>query len=150
MGHTSATLLVHLIFSTKQRRSSISADIREDLRAYMGGIVREMNGSALAINGTADHVHLLVRIPPVCSIAEVVRVVKTNSSRWVHQKWPSRRQFGWQTGYGVFSVSESSVTAVEKYIAEQEEHHRRRSFQEEFVQFLKRNKISYDERYIWQ
>lgn len=149
MGHTSANVLVHLIFSTKQRMPLISSEIREDLRAYMGGIVREMKGIALAINGTADHVHLLVRIVPVCSVADLVRVVKTNSSRWVHEKWPQRHRFGWQTGYGAFSVSESNVIAVEKYIAEQEEHHKRHSFQEEFVGFLKKNKISYDERYIW-
>ena len=113
----------------------------------MGGIVREIRGAALIVNGTADHVHMLVRIRPAQSAAEVARVVKANSSRWAREKWKTK--FAWQTGYGVFSVSESNVEAVSKYTATQEEHHRTRSFQEEYVAFLKKNKISYDERYIW-
>ena len=90
---------------------------------------------------------MLVRIRPSQSTAEVVRLVKTNSSRWIHEKWGTG--FAWQAGYGVFSVSESVVEAVTQYIATQEEHHKRHSFQEEFVAFLKKNKIPYDERYIW-
>jgi putative transposase len=136
-----------MIFSTQGRRPLIKSDFRADLFAYLGGIIREMNGTALIINGTSDHVHLLVRIRPAHSPAEIARVVKSNSSRWVHEKWDSR--FAWQSGYGVFSVSESSVAAVTKYIARQEEHHRRHSFEEEFVAFLKKNNVAYDERYIW-
>ena len=125
----------------------IKPDFSADLFAYLGGIIREMDGTALIINGTTDHVHMLVRIRPAQSSAQIVRVVKANSSRWVHEKWS--REFGWQTGYGVFSVSESNVVAVTKYIAEQKEHHRKQSFQEEFVAFLKRNNVAYDERYLW-
>ncbi len=147
MSHTSGNILLHLIFSTKGRRPLIKPDFRADLFAYLGGIIREMQGTALIINGTADHVHMLIRIRPVHSAAEVTRVVKTNSSRWIHEKWCA--EFAWQTGYGVFSVSESSVAAVTKYIAEQEEHHKKHSFQEEFVAFLKKNHVAYDERYIW-
>jgi len=106
-----------------------------------------MQGTALIVNGMADHVHMLVRIRPVHSPAEIARVVKANSSKWVREKWS--REFGWQTGYGVFSVSESNVRAVTKYIAEQEEHHKKHSFQEEFLAFLKKNHVEYDERYIW-
>ncbi len=106
-----------------------------------------MNGAALIVNGTADHVHMLVGIRPTHSAAEIVRVIKANSSKWVRAKWSSR--FAWQTGYGVFSVSESHVGAVEKYIANQEKHHQKKSFQEEFVEFLKRNSVSYDEKYLW-
>jgi putative transposase len=102
----------------------------------------------LIVNGTCDHVHMLLRVRPIHSAAEIMRVMKTNSSRWVREKFDPK--FAWQTGYGVFSVSESSVKAVTKYIAEQEEHHRKHSFQEEFVAFLKKNRIEYDERYIWQ
>jgi putative transposase len=102
----------------------------------------------LAIGGTNDHVHVLMRLPQDASVADVVRVVKTNSSRWIHEKWPERAAFSWQTGYGAFSVSESSAEAVIKYIFEQPIHHRRRSFQEEFVAFLKKNGIEYDERYV--
>ena len=106
-----------------------------------------MSGVALIINGTTDHVHMLVRIRPAQSAAEIARVVKTNSSRWIHEKWSS--DFAWQTGYGVFSVSESNVASVTKYIACQEEHHRTHSFQDEFLAFLKKNGIAYDDKYIW-
>jgi putative transposase len=147
MSHTSGNILLHMIFSTRGRRPLITSDFRADLFAYLGGIIREMNGTALIVNGTTDHVHMLVRIRPAQSPPQIVRVVKANSSRWVHEKWNS--EFAWQTGYGVFSVSESNVAAVTKYIAEQEEHHREHSFQEEFVAFLKKNNVAYDERYIW-
>ena len=147
MSHTSGNILLHLIFSTHGRRPLIKSDFRGDLFAYLGGIIREMDGTALIVNGTADHVHMLVRIRPAQSSAQIARVVKANSSRWVHEKWSPK--FAWQTGYGVFSVSESNVAAVTKYIAEQEEHHRRHSFREEFVAFLKKNNVAYDERYIW-
>jgi len=147
MSHTSGNVLLHFIFSTQGRRPLIETDFRADLFSYLGGIIREMRGTALIINGTADHVHMLLRIRPVHSSAEIARVVKANSSRWVHEKWDS--EFAWQTGYGVFSVSESNVAAVTKYIAEQEAHHQKDSFQEEFVAFLKKNNVVYDERYIW-
>ena len=140
MSHTSGNILLHMIFSTHGRRPLIKSDFRADLFAYLGGIIREMDG-------TADHVHMLVRIRPAQSSAQITRVVKANSSRWVHEKWDSK--FAWQTGYGVFSVSESNVAAVKKYIAGQQEHHQKHSFQEEFVAFLKKNNIAYDERYIW-
>jgi REP-associated tyrosine transposase len=139
--------LLHFIFSTQGRRPLIKADFRTDLFAYIGGIIREMDGTAVIVNGTADHVHMLVRARPAHSPADIVRVAKANSSRWVHEKWES--DFAWQTGYGVFSVSESNVESVTKYIAEQEEHHRKHSFQEEYLGFLKKNNVAYDERYIW-
>ena len=149
MGHTASNILVHSIFSTKLRAPLITADIADDLRSYIGGIIREMGGRALAINGVSDHIHMLVRVPPARSIAELMRVVKTNSSKWVHEKWPERASFAWQSGYGAFSVSESNIAAVEEYIAQQESHHKKQSFQEEFLAFLKKNNIAYDERYIW-
>jgi putative transposase len=147
LSHTSGNILLHFIFSTWGRRPLIKVEFRGDLFAYLGGIVRERNGVALIVNGTADHVHMLLRIRPVRSAAEIVRVVKANSSKWVREKWS--REFAWQTGYGVFSVSESNVSAVTKYIAGQEEHHKKQSFQEEYVAFLKKNHVEYDERYIW-
>ena len=147
MSHTSGNILLHIIFSTHGRRPLIKPDFCSDLFAYLAGIIRQMHGTALIINGTADHVHMLIRIRPARSAAEVGRVVKANSSRWVHEKWDPR--FSWQTGYGVFSVSESNVDAVTKYIAGQEEHHQKHSFQDEFVAFLKKNNVAYDERYIW-
>jgi putative transposase len=147
LSHTSGNILLHMIFSTQGRRPVIKPEFRNYLFAYLGGIVREIHATALIINGTADHVHMLLRIRPAQSAAEIVRVVKANSSKWVRAKWSS--DFAWQTGYGVFSVSESNVPAVKKYIAEQEEHHKKHSFQEEFLSFLKKNHVEYDERYIW-
>ena len=145
MSHTSGNISLHMIFSTRGRRPLITSDFRADLFAYLGGIIREMGGTAVIINGTADHVHMLLRIRPAQSSAQIARVMKANSSRWVHEKWDSK--FAWQTGYGVFSVSESNVAAVTKYIAEQEEHHEKHSSpRRKFVAFLKKNNVAYDER----
>jgi REP element-mobilizing transposase RayT len=149
MAHTFTNLLTHIVFSTKHRTPQIDQKLKPQLLAYMGGIVREINGVALLINGTADHVHLLVRLPATVALADVLRLIKTNSSRWVHEQWPSRSDFAWQTGYGAFSVSQSNAEAVLRYIARQEEHHRKVSFQQEMIAYLRRNKIEYDERYIW-
>jgi REP element-mobilizing transposase RayT len=149
MPHTATNLLVHLIFSTKQRCPLIKPDFERDLHAYLGGIIREIGGAALCINGTADHVHLLVQVPATLSVADMARLIKTNSSRWVHERWPQHRHFAWQTGYGAFSVSESGINAVRDYVARQPEHHRSRSFQEEFRTFLRKNGITFDERYLW-
>lgn len=147
MPHTSGNILLHFIFSTVARRPLIKPEFRDDLFAYLGGIVREMNAMALIVNGTTDHVHMLIRVRPIHSAAEIARVVKANSSRWVREKHSA--DFAWQTGYGVFSVSESNADATMAYIAGQEQHHRKRSFQEEFVVFLQRNRVEYDPRYIW-
>lgn len=147
MSHTLGNILLHFIFSTEGRRPLIKPEFRDDLFAYLGGMVREMKGAALIVNGDVDHVHMLIRVRPMHSAAEIARVVKTNSSRWLREK--HRPDFAWQTGYGVFSVSESGVAEVTEYIAGQQEHHKRRSFQEEFVAFLKKNHVDYDERYIW-
>ena len=148
MSHTAGNVILHLIFSTKDRQPLITNKIRADLFAYLGGIIRELKGTALIVNGTSDHVHMLVRIRPVHAVAQIARLVKANSSKWVHEKWNTR--FAWQTGYGAFSVSESNVSVVLRYIAQQEEHHKKHTFQEEYVAFLRKNNIPYDERYIWE
>ena len=150
MAHTFTNLQTHVIFSTKDRVPSIQPQWKTDLLAYMGGIIRELEGKAVTINGTSDHVHLLVWMPPALSIAETLRVLKTNSSRWVNRELGRKPSFAWQIGYGAFSVSHSNVPTVVRYIRAQEKHHRRVSFQEEFAAFLKRNDIRYDERYIWE
>ena len=149
MAQTFTNLLTHIVFSTKDRVSGIRPEFQSDLHAYLGGITRNLEGQALTVNGMADHVHLLVWLPPTVAIAEALRVLKANSSRWVHES-PGRSSFAWQAGYGAFSVSQSNVSGVVKYIQEQEKHHRRMSFQEELLAFLKKNHIAYDERYIWQ
>lgn len=149
MPHTFTSLLFHVVFSTKDRRPQISPELSARLFPYMGGIIRERNGIPCIINGPADHVHLLISIPATESIAELLRVLKTNSSRWVHEQFPSHHQFAWQAGYGAFTVSESQRDAVRAYIAAQQEHHRKISFQEEFASFLKRHGLAYDVQESW-
>jgi putative transposase len=148
MSHTYTKLLTHVIFSTKDRESLITAALHDDLLAYLGGIVRELGGALRAANARPDHVHLLCSLPPMVAMADALRVVKTNSSRWVHRS-RNCAGFEWQTGYGAFSVSHSLAPAVVRYIGDQEKHHRRVTFQEELIAFLKKNGIAYDERYIW-
>ena len=149
MGHTATNVLVHFIFSTRLRAPQITPEIEPNLHAYLGGIVRELGGVALCINGMADHVHLLVRMPSTHSAADIARLIKTNSSRWVHERWPERKSFAWQTGYGALSVSGSGQNVVREYILHQQQHHARRSFKEEFVAFLQKNHIVVDEKYLW-
>jgi REP element-mobilizing transposase RayT len=148
MSHTYTNLLTHIIFSTKDREPLITTALHDDLLAYMGGIVREIGGALRATNARPDHVHLLCSLPPTIATSDALRLVKTNSSRWVHRE---RRLagFDWQAGYGAFSVSHSVAPDVVRYIRDQEKHHRRVTFQEEFIAFLKKNGIAYDERYIW-
>ena len=150
MAHTFANLLTHIIFSTKGRQPFLNGEFKPQVLAYLAGIVRHLQGVPMEINGSADHVHLLVSLRPALSVAELVRVLKSNSSGWVHEKWPSRKWFAWQEGYGAFSLSQSHAGQVLRYIQGQEEHHRKVSFQDEFVAFLKKHGIAYDERYIWQ
>lgn len=149
MAHTFSNLLVHIIFSTKNRRPQITQPILPRLHAYLGGILKEERCIPLSIGGKNDHVHILVAIPPVLAIADLLRIAKTNSSRWVHETWPDA-PFAWQEGYGAFSVSKSNSQAVIRYIEQQEEHHRKLTFQEEFIAFLERHQVPYDERWIWE
>ena len=150
MAHTFTNLLVHAIFSTKDRRPFINADLNPRLFAYMGGVLREIGVAPLIVNGTEDHLHALVGLPATRSVADVIRIVKANSSKWVHEEFPNHRDLAWQSGYAAFSVSQSNVDAVRAYIADQEEHHHTVSFQEEYLAFLKRHGITYDERYVWE
>lgn len=150
MAHTYTRLLYHVVFSTKDRRPLLDADLRPRLFAYFGGVVGELRGQPILINGVADHVHGLVWIPPTVSVTELMRVVKTNTSRWVHETWPERAGFAWQTGYGAFTVSQSQVEVVRQYIAGQEDHHRTMTFQEEYLALLTRHGIEFDERYVWE
>src|SRR5438105_612878 len=150
MGHTFTSLLYHIIFSTKDREPFLTPDLRPHLFPYMGGILREVGGRAAVINGPSDHVHVLTYLPPTVPVADALRVLKANSSRWVHEQWPDCRSFAWQAGYGAFGVSESNRDAVRQYVEDQEAHHRTVTFQEEFLTFLRRHGIAYDERYVWE
>lgn len=148
MSRTFTNLLTHLVFSTKAREPLIVPELKPELFAYLGGLTRELKGKSYGINGTSDHVHMLISLPPVVSISKALNFIKANSSGWVHNKWP-RRSFSWQLGYGAFSVSKSNMPGVFKYIRNQEAHHRKISFKKEFLDFLHKHGIEYDERYIW-
>jgi len=144
MSHTFSLLLYHIVFGTQHRAAFIDPQLRDELYPYIASIVQNERGSLLAIGGMPDHVHLLVRLKPTASVADFLRSVKANSSRWVHERADPPRRFGWQEGYGAFTVSESSAAKVCRYVNKQEEHHRRRSFEEEWVDLLKRHGIEFD------
>jgi REP element-mobilizing transposase RayT len=150
MPQSFASLHYHIIFSTKNRVAAISPDLQPRLYEYLGGILRAQDGVLLAAGGMPDHVHLLVGLTKEMAVAEAVRLLKSNSSKWIHETFSERSNFAWQAGYGAFTVSYSNRQQVRKYIAGQAEHHRTRTFQEEFVAFLKRHHIEYDERYLWE
>jgi REP element-mobilizing transposase RayT len=155
MAQSLARVTLHLVFSTKNhRRSLVTDEMRQDACRYMTGTFRELDCPVLQINAAADHVHVLHSLSRTRTIADVVGSVKRSSSAWIRaQPWarrdPEFTRFHWQNGYGVFSVSESNVPAVLGYIARQEEHHRRMTFQEEVRALLKRHNVAYDERYVW-
>ncbi|HTB85703.1 MAG TPA: IS200/IS605 family transposase [Candidatus Sulfotelmatobacter sp.] len=150
MAHTFTHLLTHIVFSTKERRPLLDADLKARLFPYLGGIIRAHDGKALIINGPSDHVHILASLAAKYALSDLMRELKADSSGWVHKNFQGQKTFAWQIGYGAFSVSHSSLPEVEKYIAGQEEHHRKVSFQEEFVAFLKKHQIEYDERFLWE
>jgi REP element-mobilizing transposase RayT len=149
MANTYASLHYHIIFSTKNRERWITPDVEPRLWAYLSGIARDNKIQTLKIGGTADHVHLVLGLPPTLALSKAVQLLKGGSSKWIHETFPVLRQFGWQDGYGAFTVSKSHLAEVIHYVETQREHHRRRTFQEEFRAFLDRHDVEYDERYIW-
>ena len=128
---------------------SLACHLTRTFNYTLGGLTRELKGKALAINGMEEHVHLLVSLPPTISVSDALRFIKANSCKWVHEKWPQRSTFAWQLGYGAFSVSKSNVPEVVDYIRNQEEHHRKNNYQEEFLALLRKHGVEYDERYVW-
>jgi REP element-mobilizing transposase RayT len=143
-------LLYHVVFSTKERRPLITPALRTELYPYIGGIIRDQRGILLEIGGMPDHVHLVVRIRPDMAVADLVRLVKSNASKWVHERTDLTTEFAWQTGYGAFTVSASQLETVRRYVQNQEEHHRKQTFQEEVLWLLKKHGIEYDERFLWE
>ena len=148
MPSTHLSLHVHIVFGTKERRAFIEAAWRDRLHAYLGGVVRESGGVAEAVGGVADHVHLLVGLRATHRLSDVVRDLKKTSCDWVHQeiRMPT---FSWQEGYGAFTVSPSQVVVVKEYIARQEEHHRKKTFQEEYRELLTKSGVGFDEKFLW-
>ncbi len=149
MSQSLAKVLVHIIFSTKGRMPVIAPEVRHELNAYIVGILRQLECPSILINSVADHVHILCCLSRTLALAKAVEEVKKGSSKWLKTKAAALRNFHWQNGYGAFSVSQSSVDEVRRYIANQEEHHRRVTFEEEFRAFLDRHGVAYDERYVW-
>ena len=149
MASTLTCLLYHVIYSVKDRQPMIQGDFQRRLHEYLGGVIRRIDGKALSVGGTADHVHLLIMLKADMPLSKAVNALKANSSKWVNRTFPNRRHFVWQRGYGAYSVSFSNKDAVARYIERQAEHHRKRSFQEECRMFLEKHAIAYDERYLW-
>jgi REP element-mobilizing transposase RayT len=141
---------VHYIFSTKERFPFIDAELESRLWPYIGGIARENGMKALAIGGTHDHVHTLLSLPATLSMSKAIQLIKGGSSKWVHDQLPKYSKFGWQDGYGAFSVNVSQIKGVISYIGGQEEHHRKKTFEEEFIEFLDKHGVEYDARYVFR
>jgi len=139
----------HCVFSTKERRPLITPALRDRLWPFMGGIARQNKMKAIEIGGVADHVHVLLSLPSTLPISKALQLIKGGSSKWVHETFPAHRLFAWQEKYGAFSVSISQLDNIIRYIKCQEEHHRKMTFQEEFLTLLKKHRIEYDERYLW-
>ena len=149
MPQSLARLNIHLIFSTKNREPLIGDGVRESLHAYMATVLKNMGCPAVLINSVQDHVHLLFDLSRSVSVSQVVEEIKTSSSKWIKKQGSEFEYFAWQAGYGAFAVSESNVQTVREYIANQTEHHRHKTFQEEYRLFLERHCVMFDERYVW-
>ena len=149
MSQSLAKILVHLIYSTKKRERCIHDDIRDELHRYIAGILKQLESPAILINSVEDHIHVLYAHSRTHTLSEIVEEVKKGSSKWLKPKGSAYSDFHWQNGYGACSVSQSGVAEVMKYIDNQKWHHRRKTFQEEFREFLKRYEVPYDERYVW-
>lgn len=149
MPQSFASLHVHIVFSTKHRQPFLNDELRPRLFEYVGGIARQHDCALIAAGGTEDHVHLLVSLGRSMAVADAVRLIKTNSSGWIHDEFKELSEFQWQQGYGAFAVSFSNIGAVKRYLANQESHHRKRSYQDEFREILRRHGLDWDERYVW-
>jgi len=143
-------LTYHVVYATKYRRPSITDNIRERLYEYIGGIIRAKKGQLIEIGGISDHVHILTRLSPSIAVADVIRDVKANSSKWMNELPDSAATFEWQKGYGAFTVSHSLRETVQRYIQKQQEHHRKTSFQDEYTAFLERHGIPFQLEYLFE
>jgi REP element-mobilizing transposase RayT len=146
MAHTYSSNFVHCVFSTKERAATIPDDRRERLWAYISGLAEHHGMKALAVGGTANHLHILLSLPAKIALSEAINKLKSNSSRWMSENGP---RFVWQEGYGAFSVSPSQLATVQQYIANQAEHHKKRNFEDEFIALLKRCGVDYDAQHVF-
>ena len=149
MPQSLAQVYVHIIFSTKERYPFIEENVDQELFAYMGDTIKRIGGFPFLINGTSDHVHLFSSLPRTVTLSKYVEDIKRNSSRWIKTKGGMYQKFAWQSGYGAFSVSSTRKDSVMGYIAGQKDHHRNITFKEEFLVFLEKYGVKYDEKYLW-
>jgi putative transposase len=149
MPNTYTSLYYHIVFSTKNRARHIKPEIEQRVWEYIGGIARDNKITALLVGGVEDHIHALVTAGPTMAPSKIAQLLKGGSSLWIHTEFPEMRNFAWQDGYGAFTVNKSILPDVERYIRNQREHHSTISFQEEYLEFLKKHGVDYDERYLW-
>ncbi|MGA2616341.1 MAG: IS200/IS605 family transposase [Thermoguttaceae bacterium] len=150
MPQSLSNVLVHLVFSTKNRRADLKGrDLRKQMHRYLAGVSAKLDCPAIVVGGAEDHVHLLARLSRTVTLADWVKELKRASSLWAKKKNPQWSSFQWQAGYGAFSVSQSQSARVQRYIESQEERHRRSSFQDEFRALLRRHGVAFDEQYVW-
>jgi REP element-mobilizing transposase RayT len=150
MSQSLSRVLIHIIFSTKNRFAFLTdEELRKRMHAYLAQIFKEQDSKAIEIGGTEDHVHVLCLLSRKYSISELIKLAKTNSSSWAKTLGGRCGKFSWQSGYGAFSIHESQIESVQTYIQRQIEHHRRKTFQEEYLEILREYRMPYDERYLW-
>jgi REP element-mobilizing transposase RayT len=149
MAQTLTCLRVHVVFSTKDRRPMITPEVEPELYAYMGGTAKNLESPCLAVGGTSNHVHLLISQSKTLALSRLMEEIKKSSSKWIKTKSPKLQSFGWQDGYGAFTIGESQMEVLRNYIASQKERHKRFSFEQELVALLKKYHVPYDERYLW-
>lgn len=149
MPQSLSHILLHIIFSTKDRVPHLSAGIRPDLHAYLAGTVRDLGCECYRVGGTADHVHLAIQLPRTLTVAKVIEILKSSSSKWIKTKSPALENFAWQRGYGAFSISHTHLDLLIQYIDGQEEHHQKVAFQEEYLALLKKLGVKHDKQYLW-
>lgn len=150
MANTYTQIHVHFVFAVKYRQAAIHTNWKNDLYKYISGIIKNNNHKVLAINGVSDHVHVLIGIRPAQSISELMKSIKQNSSKWINENKFTNIHFEWQEGYGAFSYSKSQLSAVADYIEHQEEHHKKKTFKEEYINFLEKFEVDYDEKFIFK
>ena len=150
MGQSLAQILVHVVFSTKERLPFLQDEgMREELHRYLGGILGTLGCPPVVVGGVSDHVHLLARLSRTCAAAEMVKELKRGSTIWIKKRDRAFEGFSWQNGYGIFSIGYSQIGRVKEYITSQRKHHLKRSFQDEFRQLMRRYRIDWDEHYVW-
>lgn len=149
MPQSLSNILIHIVFSTKDRTNFITPDIETELHSYIATICKSLECTALMIGGTENHIHILCRLSRIITAGKLVEKIKTGSSKWIKTKGSRYHSFSWQRGYGAFSIGVSNLDALKKYISNQKEHHKNRLFEDELRAILKKYQIEYDERYVW-